>query len=128
MSISAIKPASLTWSHASFPLDFHLNDVQLPVSHHLPSSTFPHELEVDPDPGVALGVEPLPIFGQFFVEVEDFDPVELLDGVVVVDPDVELLLGVVVLVVAASATKAPPVTNPPVRAPMAIMLRRRSFI
>jgi hypothetical protein len=77
---------------------------------------------------VALGLEPVPIFGQFFVEVEDADPVELLDGVVVVDPDVELLLGVVVLVVAASATKAPPVTNPPVRAPTAIMLRRRSFI
>ena len=41
---------------------------------------------------MALGLEPVPIFGQFFVEVEDADPVELLDGVVVVDPDVELLL------------------------------------
>jgi hypothetical protein len=89
----------------------------------LPSSTFPHELEVDPDPGVALGLEPVPIFGHSLSKLRMLIQLNCSTAFVVVDPDVELLLGVVVLVVAASAAKAPPVTKLPVRAPMAIMSR-----
>jgi hypothetical protein len=78
------------------------------------------------------------MFGQFFVDPEDADPVELLDGVEVVDPDE--LFGVVppvaavvlelleVALVAALATRAPPATRPLVSAPAASTLRRRSFM
>jgi hypothetical protein len=80
------------------------------------------------------------MFGQFFVDPEDADPVELLDGEVV-DPDelFEVLPPVAAVVlevlevapdvlVAALATKAPPATRPLVSAPAASTLRRRSFM
>jgi hypothetical protein len=87
-----------------------------------------------------------PMFGQFLLEPEDDDPVELLDGVEVdgveldgvevdpvelVDPDElvpELLEFVVAVLVAASAANAPPTTSPLVNAPMASALRTRSFM
>jgi hypothetical protein len=92
---------------------------------------------VDPDPD--------PMFGQFLVEPEDEDPVELVGGAGLVDPD-ELLVGalpdavpvvpepelVLVVVepalVAALAASAPPATRPLVKAPMASALRKRSFM
>jgi hypothetical protein len=106
-------------------------------------------------PDGAFEFEPLPMLGQFFVEpedepepVEEPEPVdeleepepvlpalELDDGVVedeldVEGFDVELVpvfpeLPVVVDVVAASATSAPPATRPDVSAPMASTLRKR---
>jgi hypothetical protein len=80
-----------------------------------------------------------PMFGQFLLEPEDEDPVELLDGVeldpvelvdpVEVDPvEAELLEFVVAVLVAASAANAPPATSPLVNAPMASTLRTRSFM
>jgi hypothetical protein len=81
------------------------------------------------------------MFGQFFVDPEDADPVELLDGVEVVDPDelfevlppvaavvLEVLEVALDVLVAALATKAPPATRPLVSAPAASTLRRRSFM
>lgn len=63
-------------------------------------------------------------------EPEVLEPLE--DGVVVVDELVPALEPVVpvldVLVVAASATSAPPVTRPVVSAPIANTFRRRIFI
>jgi len=65
------------------------------------------------------------------------EDVELLEGVVLVDPEVPLvavepvLVPVLVLVlaeVAASATRAPPAIRPLVRAPMAITFRRRNLM
>jgi hypothetical protein len=96
----------------------------------------------DPDGGVPEGaLEPLPMLGQFLVELDpelEPEPVEELepdDGVVgeeldVEEFDVELVpvlpeLPVVVDVVAALATSAPPATRPDVSAPMASTLRRR---
>jgi hypothetical protein len=97
----------------------------------------------DPDGGVPDGAfefEPLPMFGQFFVEPEFEEPesvlpvLELDDGVVEDELDVEgfdvELEPVfpelpVVDVVAASATSAPPATRPDVSAPMARTLRKR---
>ncbi|HEY3587799.1 MAG TPA: hypothetical protein VGK85_11630 [Myxococcaceae bacterium] len=106
-------------------------------------------------PDGAFEFEPLPMLGQFLVEpelepelelepepVDEFEepePVlpalELDDGVVeeeldVEGFDVELVpvfpeLPVVVGVVAASATSAPPATRPDVNAPMASTLRKR---
>jgi hypothetical protein len=96
--------------------------------------------------------EPLPMFGQLWVDVEpepelELEPEELLEdpelvlpepefpevvldeGVVVeafeveVEPEPEL--PVVVEVVAALATSAPPANRPEVNAPMASTLRRR---
>ena len=81
------------------------------------------------------------MFGQFFVDPEDADPVELLDGVEVVDPDelfevlppvaavvLEVLEVALDVLVAALATRAPPATRPLVSAPAASTLRRRSFM
>jgi hypothetical protein len=99
----------------------------------------------DPDGGVPEGaLEPLPMLGQFLVEldpelepepVDEFEEPEPDDGVVgeeleVEEFDVELVpvlpeLPVVVDVVAALATIAPPATRPDVSAPMASTLRRR---
>ena len=115
--------------------------------------------ELEPDGGVpepAGGVpvwvpEPLPMFGQFWVEPElelepgdvldepelvplepEFALLELDDGVVVEELegdelDVEPVpeLPVVLDVVAALATSAPPARRPEVNAPMASTLRRR---
>jgi hypothetical protein len=97
-----------------------------------------------------LEFEPLPMFGQLWVEplpelepeaepelgvLEELDPVlevlELDDGVVVeellfvLEPVVPVLD---VAVVAASAASAPPASSPVVSAPMANTLRSRSFI
>lgn len=78
--------------------------------------------------------EPLPMSGQFLVEVEPElvpDPelplLEFDDGVVVDELALELVLElpVVVDVAAASAASAPPATRPDVSAPMARTLRRR---
>jgi len=86
------------------------------------------------------------MLGQFLV-VPDED-VELLEGVVLVDPDVPLVplvlvepalvpvpvlvpvlvLVLVLLVVAASATSAPPAMRPLVRAPTAITFLRRNLM
>jgi len=92
-----------------------------------------------------LGFDPM--LGQFFVEPDDEVPLELLDGVVLVEPEVfveeplpvdepvpdavvpvELVELVLDVLVAALATNAPPVTRPPVSAPIARTLRRWSFI
>ena len=104
-----------------------------------------------PDPVGAVpdgACEPLPMLGQFLVEldpelepeldpepVDEFEELEPDDGVVVEELDVEELevepvpvlpeLPVVVDVVAALATSAPPATRPDVSAPMASTLRRR---
>lgn len=100
-----------------------------------------------PDPdggGPVCAPEPLPMLGQFLVEPEpEFEPVpepalpvlELGDGVVVEELDVEEFdvelvpelpeLPVVVDVVVALATSAPPATRPDVSAPMARTFRRR---
>jgi hypothetical protein len=102
-------------------------------------------LDVEPDDGAvpepAGGVpvwvpEPLPMLGQFWVEPEPALPelelpvLELDDGAVVdellVEPPPEL--PVVVDVVAALATNAPPATRPEVSALVASTLRRRIFI
>jgi hypothetical protein len=122
-------------------------------------------LEVEPDDGAvpepAGGVpmwlpEPLPMLGQFWVELEpepELEPedvpeepepvlpelvlpepelplLELDEGAVVDELLVELVpeLPVVVDVVAALATTAPPATRPEVSALMASTLRRRIFI
>lgn len=93
----------------------------------------------DPDGGVPVcAPEPLPMLGQFLVEPvpEPVLPVlELDDGVVVEELDVEEFdvalepelpeFPVVVEVVAALATSAPPATRPDDRAPMARTFRRR---
>jgi hypothetical protein len=47
------------------------------------------------------------------------------DGVLVVEPELELVLGVELDVVAALATNAPPATRPVVNAPAASTLRKR---
>ncbi len=115
----------------------------------------PLELEPEegPVPYPAGGVpvcapEPLPMFGQFWDELDpdELDEPELevpdpelpvleLEGVVVDESEVELLdvelvpvLPVVLDVVAASATSAPPATRPEVSAPMASTLRSRIFM
>jgi hypothetical protein len=89
----------------------------------------------------------VPMLGQFLVDPEEDDPVELLDGVVLVDPEPlaelvadvplvpvvpalvlvvpALVLGVVV---AALATSAPPAMRPLVSAPTATMSRTWSFM
>jgi hypothetical protein len=112
----------------------------------------PYAPEVEPDPaagapepvdGVEPDADPLPMFGQLGVEPEpeldEPDEPELA----LLEPEFELLEpdGVVVeefvlalepvdpvfdeLVVAALATRAPPVTRPVVSAPMATTLRNR---
>ena len=106
-----------------------------------------------PDPAGGVPVwdpEPLPMLGQLWVELEpepalELEPEELLEdpelvlpvpelpelvpdaGVVVDELPVELEpeLPVVVEVVAALATSAPPARRPEVSAPMASTLRRR---
>ena len=84
-----------------------------------------------------------PILGQFLVEPEEDVPLELLGDVEFADPDefveeplpvdvltadplvpVELVELVLDVLVAALATNAPPVTRPPVSAPIARTLRR----
>jgi hypothetical protein len=95
--------------------------------------------------GVPWAFEPVPMLGQFFVEPELEEPelddpelddpelddpvlpeLELLDeGVLVDEPEPELVLGVELEVVAALATNAPPATRPVVKAPMASTLRKR---
>jgi hypothetical protein len=111
-----------------------------------------------PEGGVPLVPEPLPLpmFGQFLVELllepelepdelDELEPeLELLvpvlevlepdDGAVVeefvleLDPVLPVDDGVVVVVVAASATNAPPVTRPAVSALIATTFRNRSFM
>ncbi|HXN61652.1 MAG TPA: hypothetical protein VN886_14495 [Acidimicrobiales bacterium] len=79
-------------------------------------------------------VEPLPMFGQFFVEPvpglvlepedEPEEPEEPEVPVLELEPVLPVPeLEVVVEVVAASATNAPPTTRPEVKAPMASALR-----
>jgi hypothetical protein len=84
------------------------------------------------------------MLGQSLVEPEDEERVELLDGVVLVDPEelelvplepVELVPVELVpvefeldVVVAALATSAPPVTRPAVSALKATAFRKRSFM
>jgi hypothetical protein len=90
----------------------------------------------DPDGGAPLSEpEPLPMFGQFLVEPEpepdpELEPELLLfepdEGVVVEEPDDELVPEFPeVVVVAALATSAPPATSPEVSAPTARTLRKR---
>ncbi len=116
------------------------------------------ELEVEPEPaggvpelpgggeplppeGVPLELDPLPMSGQLWVELEpelepdepdepdEFEELEPDDGVVVevlvfaLEPVLPVLD-----VVAASATTAPPTTSPVVKAPNANALRRRIFM
>ncbi len=80
-----------------------------------------------------LGEEPefelLPMLGQSLVEPDEDDPVELLEGVELVEleefePEEFVLEPVLEVLVAALATSAPPVMSPAVRAPAAIALRR----
>ena len=100
---------------------------------------------LEPDP------EPLPMFGQLRLEPElellelepdeleepelalfepELDVPELDDGVVVDELVLELepVVPVLELVVAALATSAPPVTRPVVSAPIANTLRNRTFM
>jgi hypothetical protein len=85
----------------------------------------------DPDGGVPLSeLAPLPMFGQFLVVPElvpELVLFELDEGVVLEEPDTELVpeLPVVVDVVAASATNAPPARSPEASAPTARTLRKR---
>jgi hypothetical protein len=97
--------------------------------------------EPEPDGGVPdSDPDPLPMSGQFLVDLEpvfelepELDPEvplpEVDEGVVAELPDDELELvpelPVVVDVVAALATRAPPATRPDVNAPTARTLRRR---
>jgi hypothetical protein len=93
----------------------------------------------DPDGGVPLS-EPdlLPMFGQFLVEPEpelelEAEPEPLLfeldEGVVVEEPDVELVPEFPeVEVVAALATSAPPASSPEVSALTARTLRKRMYM
>ena len=105
--------------------------------------------------GVPCPLEPDPMLGQFLVELEpepelpelDEPELELLepelvlpelevpvlpvleplldDGVLVEEPELELVLGVELDVVAALATNAPPATRPVVNAAVASTLRKR---
>jgi hypothetical protein len=103
------------------------------------------EFGVEPDDGAVPGPvggapvwvpEPLPMLGQFFEELEPalvlpdpVLPVPVLDDGEVVDELVEEPvpeLPVVVDVVAALATSAPPATRPEVSAPVASTLRKRN--
>ncbi len=134
----------------------------------MPLGSVCYEAGVEPDPEPVGGVpepvggvpwveepEPLPMFGQFWVEplpelelepelvpepelvlLDPLDPVlevpELDDGVVVeefvlaLEPVAFVVDGVDV--VAASATSAPPASSPVVSAPMANTLRSRIFM
>jgi hypothetical protein len=98
---------------------------------------------LEPDGGVPVGApDRLPMLGQFLVEPDpelalepELPVLEPDDGVVVDEPDVEEFavelvlelpeLPVVVDVVAALATSAPPARRPEVNAPTARTLRRR---
>ena len=77
-----------------------------------------------------MELEPVPMFGQSLVEPDDDEPVELLEGVDVDEPEevepeeLEVAPVLVDVLVAALATNAPPVTSPAVRAPKATALRR----
>ncbi len=87
------------------------------------------QLCVEPEPDPVPELEPEDVLDE--PELVPLDPefpvLVLVDGVVVDELDVELVpeLPVVVEVVAALATSAPPVTSPVVSAPMASTLRRR---
>jgi hypothetical protein len=107
-------------------------------------------LEPEPEPGAAVEPDFEPMFGQFFGDAGGDDPVEpgeVLDGVVLVEPDevsaallvvvlvgalLALVLGELVVVLvgldAALAASAPPTTKPVVSAPVASTLRRWSFM
>jgi hypothetical protein len=104
----------------------------------------------EPAPGLepAAGLEPVPMLGQSLLDRDDDEPLALLEGVELVDPEefepeefevapvpdtglvplVPLLLvavePVLDVLVAALATSAPPVTSPAVRAPTATARRR----
>jgi len=81
------------------------------------------QLCVEPEPDPVLELEPEDVLGEpELVLLDPFPVLVLVDGVVV-----ELVpeLPVVVEVVAALATSAPPVTSPVVSAPTASTLRRR---
>ena len=90
------------------------------------------QLWVEPDPDPELELEPDDVLED--PELALLEPVfpvpELDDGVEVDEFVVELepVLPVVVEVVAAFATNAPPATRPEVSAPMANTFRRRIFI
>ena len=82
------------------------------------------QLWVEPEPDPVLEPEPEDVLGEPELALLDpeFPVLVLADGVVVEGvPE----LPVVVDVVAALATSAPPVTSPVVSAPMASTLRRR---
>ncbi|MGA2474504.1 MAG: hypothetical protein ABSG39_13590, partial [Acidimicrobiales bacterium] len=87
------------------------------------------QLCVEPEPDPVLELEPEDVLDEPELVLLDpeFPVLVLVDGVVVDELDVELVpeLPVVVEVVAALATSAPPVTSPVVSAPMASTLRRR---
>ncbi len=80
------------------------------------------ELDPVPDPELVLPDDP-----ELVLPDPEFPLLVLVDGVLVEELDVELEpeLPVVVEVVAALATKAPPATRPDVSAPMASTLRSR---
>jgi len=90
------------------------------------------QLRVEPDPDPELELEPDDVLEEPELELlePEFPVPELDDGVEVdelaVEPEPEL--PVVVDVVAALATNAPPATRPEVSAPMASTFRRRIFI
>jgi len=83
-------------------------------------------VEPVPDPEVELEPEEVPDEPELLLELE-LPVLVLVDGVVDCELGVELVpeLPVVVEVVAALATSAPPVTSPVVSAPMASTLRKR---
>ncbi len=87
------------------------------------------QLCVEPEPDPVLELEPEDVLDEPELVLLDpeFPVLVLVDGVVDCELGVELVpeLPVVVEVVAALATSAPPVTSPVVSAPMASTLRKR---
>jgi hypothetical protein len=83
-----------------------------------------------PEP-VGRDAEPDPMLGQFLLDA--VEGVVLVDAVDPLEPDVAVPLVLVegapvLVVVAASATSAPPAIRPLVSAPTATTLRTRSFM
>jgi hypothetical protein len=96
----------------------------------------------DPEGGAELELEPVPMLGQFLVEPDDADPDEMLGvelevpleplpvlpvAVLELGVEVDEFVAVDVLIDAAFATRAPPVTRPVVSAAPASTLRNRGF-
>ena len=84
-------------------------------------------VEPVPDPELEPEPEDVPEEPELALDDPEFPALVLDEGVLVDELEVELVpeLPVVVEVVAALATSAPPVTSPVVSAPMASTLRRR---